>query len=41
MEIPDLFSVDLPREGVNGSGWAFVTVMDQGKCTPFIYIYDY
>jgi len=30
MELPDLFSVDLPREGVNGSGWALVTVMDQG-----------
>lgn len=31
MELPDLFALDLPREGVNGSGWAFVTVMDQGK----------
>ena len=31
MELADLFSVDLPREGVNGSGWAFVTVMDQGE----------
>lgn len=30
MELPDLFAVDLPREGVNGSGWAFITVMDQG-----------
>lgn len=30
MELPDLFSVDLPREGVNGSGWAMVTVMDHG-----------
>jgi hypothetical protein len=37
MELPDLFSVDLPREGVNGSGWAFVTVMDQGKYTSFIF----
>src|ERR1700733_13176955 len=26
MELPDLFALDLPREGVNGSGWAFVTV---------------
>lgn len=31
MELPDLFSVDLPREGVDGSGWAFVAVMDQSK----------
>jgi hypothetical protein len=33
MELPDLFALDLPREGVNGSGWAFVTVMDQGKAS--------
>lgn len=38
MELPDLFSVDLPREGVNGSGWAFVTVMDQGKYAPFTFM---
>ena len=37
MELPDLFSVDLPREGVNGSGWAFVTVMNQGKYAPLIF----
>ena len=33
MELLDLFALDLPREGVNGSGWAFVTVMDQGKAS--------
>jgi hypothetical protein len=37
IELPDLFSVDLPREGVNSSGWAFVTVIDQGKYTSFIF----
>ena len=30
MELPDLFAVDLPREGVSGCGWAFIAVMDQG-----------
>jgi len=39
MELPDLFSVDLPREGVNGSGWSFVTVMDQGTHAPLASIY--
>jgi len=31
MELPDLFSMPLPNEGPNGTGWCLVTVMDQGK----------
>ena len=31
LEIPDLFSLDLPKEGQNGKGWCFVVVMDQGE----------
>ena len=31
MELPDLFSMPLPREGPKGDGWCLVTVMDQGK----------
>jgi hypothetical protein len=29
--LPDLFSLDLPKEGQNGKGWCFVVVMDQGE----------
>jgi hypothetical protein len=28
LELPDLFSLDLPKEGQNGKGWCFVVVMD-------------
>jgi hypothetical protein len=31
MELPDLFSMLLPNEEPNGTGWCLVTVMDQGK----------
>ena len=31
LELPDLFSLDLPKEGQKGRGWCFVVVMDQGK----------
>jgi hypothetical protein len=31
MELPDLFSMALPKEGPNGTGWCLVTVMSQGK----------
>ena len=31
MELPDLFSMPLPNEGPNGTGWCLVTVMDQGE----------
>lgn len=31
MEIPDLFLMPLPKEGVRGNGWCLVCVMDQGK----------
>lgn len=31
MELPDLFSMPLPNEGPNGTGWCLVTVMGQGK----------
>jgi hypothetical protein len=31
LELPDLFSLDLPKEGQKGKGWCFVVVMDQGK----------
>jgi hypothetical protein len=31
LELPDLFSMDLPKEGQKGKGWCFVVVMDQGK----------
>jgi Centromere DNA-binding protein complex CBF3 subunit, domain 2 len=31
MELPDLFSMSLPNEGLNQTGWCLVTVMDQGK----------
>lgn len=41
MELPDLFAVDLPREGVNGDAWALVTVMDQGKPLPLLFFYTY
>ena len=34
LELPDLFSMDLPREGHRGKGWCFVVVMDQGKVLP-------
>lgn len=36
MELPDLFSMPLPREGPKGDGWCLVTVMDQGKVINFI-----
>jgi hypothetical protein len=28
LELPDLFSLDLPKEGQKGKGWCFVVVMD-------------
>jgi len=31
IELPDLFLMDLPREGQKGKGWCLVVVMDQGK----------
>jgi len=31
LELPDLFSMELPKEGQQGKGWCFVVVMDQGK----------
>lgn len=30
LELPDLFSMDLPKEGLKGKGWCLVVVMDQG-----------
>jgi hypothetical protein len=34
LELPDIFSLDLPKEGLNGKGWCFVVVMNQGKHYP-------
>ena len=31
LELPDLFSMELLKEGQQGKGWCFVVVMDQGK----------
>jgi hypothetical protein len=31
LELPDLFSLDLPKEGQQGKGWCLVAAMDQGK----------
>ena len=31
LELPDLFAMDLPKEGQRGTCWCFVVVMDQGK----------
>ena len=36
LELPDLFSMDLPREGQKKKGWCFVVVMDQGKYHLFL-----
>jgi hypothetical protein len=36
LELPDLFSLDLPKEGQKGRGWCFVVVMDQGKHHPLL-----
>ncbi len=33
MELPDLFLMPLPREGIRGDGWCIVMVTDQGKYT--------
>jgi hypothetical protein len=30
MELPDLFLMSLPREGIRGNGWCMVIVTDQG-----------
>jgi hypothetical protein len=35
MELPDLFPLDLPKEGPKGNAWCLVAVMDHGKCRPF------
>jgi hypothetical protein len=34
LELPDLFSMDLPKEGQKGQAWCFVVVLDQGKRCP-------
>ena len=31
LELPDLFSMELPKEGQQGKGWCFIVIMDQGK----------
>ena len=31
IELPDLFSMDLPREGQRGQAWCFVVILDHGK----------
>jgi hypothetical protein len=36
LELPDLFLLDLPKEGQKGRGWCFVVVMDQGKHYPLL-----
>jgi hypothetical protein len=41
LELPDLFSMDLPKEGQKGKGWCFVVVMDQGKYYPFLSPFTY
>jgi hypothetical protein len=38
MELPDLFSMPLPKEGRDGNVWCLVTVMDQGECLISIYL---
>ena len=35
IELPDLFSMDLPREGQRGQAWCFVVILDHGKHLPF------
>ncbi|HEY6410421.1 MAG TPA: hypothetical protein VIY29_23460 [Ktedonobacteraceae bacterium] len=35
MELPDLFPIDLPKEGPKGDTWCLVAVMDHGKYSPF------
>ena len=41
MELLDLFSLPLPREGPKGDGWCLVTVMDQGKVINFINVLSF
>lgn len=36
MELPDLFMIQLPKEGARGNGWCLVCVMDQGEQKPAI-----
>jgi len=36
LELPDLFSLDLPKEGQRGKGWCLVAAMDQGKYHAFL-----
>jgi hypothetical protein len=36
LELPDLFSLDLPKEGQQGKGWCLVAAMDQGKYHTFL-----
>jgi hypothetical protein len=36
LELLDLFSLDLPKEGQQGKGWCLVAAMDQGKCYVFL-----
>ena len=35
MELPDLFPLDLPKEGPKGNVWCLVAVMDHGKYISF------
>jgi centromere DNA-binding complex CBF3 subunit-like protein len=38
LELPDLFAMDLPKEGQKGTCWCFVVVMDQGKHYPSLFL---
>src|ERR1700740_2907209 len=36
IELPALFSMDLPREGQRGQAWCFVVILDHGKHCPLL-----
>ena len=36
LELADMFSMDLPKEGQGGRTWCFVIVLDQGKSSPYL-----
>jgi hypothetical protein len=38
LELPDLFAMDLPKEGQKGTCWCFAVVMDQGKHYPSLFL---
>jgi len=39
LELLDLFSLDLPKEGQQGKGWCLVAAIDQGKYLALLVLY--